>query len=123
MKQLQLLFLFVLVAVGLSIAQNQQPSTTPAGVPQFPGALATATVQFEVPSQPPVSVNGSRGLGILGAAPAPPIPPELHNDGDIKLPLRGSPLPLLSLIGFGLLIGGAAHALRTPKGPTRRAVL
>jgi hypothetical protein len=30
----------------------------------------------------------------------------------MNLPMAGSPLPLLSLIGFGLLIGGAARAMR-----------
>ncbi len=214
MKEFRILLLFALVAVGLSIAQNQQSATAPAGDPQplvalnpqvrpspitiltptpgqtltdryvhlrfelsqpvpsgepiflvqldsrepismsdtdytFPDELqpgphtirvtlvdannmpiegATATVQFKVPALQPANNNGSPVIqsaagNIAGAAPAPPIPPELHNDGDIKLPLRGSPLPLLSLIGFGLLIGGAAHAMRTPKGPTHRAAL
>ena len=36
-------------------------------------------------------------------APAAPIPPELRNQGDPDLPVKGSPLPLVSLIGFGLL--------------------
>ncbi len=86
----------------------------------------TATVQFTVPSQQPAQGGGPSGamqrpsgagtLGgriLSGAAPAEPIPPELRNDGDPNLPLAGSPLPLLSLIGFGLLIGGAAQAMRT----------
>jgi hypothetical protein len=86
----------------------------------------SATVQFKVPSdQPPKSddphgaalhSNGTLGSQanrtLAGAAPAAPIPPELRNEGDPKLPLAGSPLPLLSLIGFGLLIGGAAQAMR-----------
>ena len=79
----------------------------------------SATVQFMVQSVPqPTHRNALRetklysGQMIVGAAPASPIPPELRNDGDIKLPLAGSPLPLLSLIGFGLLIGGAAQAMR-----------
>ncbi len=86
----------------------------------------TATVQFKVPSQQPVQSGGPTGAMqrlrdhgnvagrmLAGAAPAEPIPPELRNDGDPNLPLAGSPLPLLSLIGFGLLIGGAAQAMRT----------
>jgi hypothetical protein len=79
----------------------------------------SATVQFEVPSAPqPAHSDGSRGAKphslrtIAGSAPAAPIPPELRNDGDLNLPLAGSPLPVLSLIGFGLLIGGAAQAMR-----------
>jgi hypothetical protein len=76
-----------------------------------------ATVQFKVPPVPQATLNN--GLRkqyphqtIAGAAPAAPIPPELRNDGDINLPMAGSPLPVLSLIGFGLLIGGAAQAMR-----------
>lgn len=81
----------------------------------------TATVQFKVQSQQPAQ-NGGPGSAIhrpglagrtlAGAAPSEPIPPELRNDGDPNLPMAGSPLPLLSLIGFGLLIGGAAQAMR-----------
>jgi hypothetical protein len=88
---------------------------------------SAATVQFKVPSdQQPKSGEphgatlryggsaGSRvGRTLAGAAPAEPIPPELRNEGDPKLPMAGSPLPMLSLIGFGLLIGGAAHAMRS----------
>jgi hypothetical protein len=80
----------------------------------------SATVQFKIPStQPPAHTNsGSHNSKqfsartIAGAPPAAPIPPELR-DGDINLPLAGSPLPLLSLIGFGLLIGGAAQTMRS----------
>jgi hypothetical protein len=79
-----------------------------------------ATVQFKVPSvTPPAHVDGSRGAkqreprAVAGLAPAAPIPPELRNDGDLNLPLAGSPLPILSLIGFGLLIGGAAQTMRS----------
>jgi hypothetical protein len=52
---------------------------------------------------------------VAGLAPTLPIPPELRNDGDLNLPMAGSPLPVLSLIGFGLLIGGAAHTMRKHK--------
>jgi hypothetical protein len=78
----------------------------------------SATVQFKVPSTPPAHTDGSKGVGphtvrtIAGAPPFAPIPPELRKDGDVNLPLAGSPLPLISLIGFGLLIGGAAQTMR-----------
>jgi hypothetical protein len=81
-----------------------------------------ATVQFKVPAiAQPARKNGSRGAvvypgqSIGGAPPELPIPPELREDGDIKIPLAGSPLPALSLIGFGLLIGGAAQTMRVRK--------
>ncbi|HVJ05065.1 MAG TPA: hypothetical protein VM578_05300 [Candidatus Saccharimonadales bacterium] len=81
----------------------------------------SATVQFKVPAvSSPARTDGPRGAKrqnssrtIAGVSPAAPIPPELRNDGDLNLPLAGSPLPLLSIIGFGLLIGGAAHAMRS----------
>jgi hypothetical protein len=42
-----------------------------------------------------------------GAEPGPPpIPPELRSEGDPGPPMKGSPLLLVSLIGFALLIGG-----------------
>jgi hypothetical protein len=75
-----------------------------------------------VPSAPQAAQNNDspgaaqRLTHSLGAAaPALPIPPLLRNDGDPDLPLKGSPLPLLSLIGFGLLIGGVVPALRARK--------
>jgi hypothetical protein len=72
-----------------------------------------ATVQFKTIR------DGSRGalddsreaLAAL-TPPSVPIPPELLANGDLNIPLSGSPLPLLSLIGFGLLIGGAAQTMR-----------
>jgi hypothetical protein len=79
-----------------------------------------ATVQFKVSSpRQPARYDGSRGAAqrptqtVAGAPPAAPIPPELRAEGDVNLPLAGSPLPVLSLIGFGLLLGGAAQTMRT----------
>lgn len=77
----------------------------------------TATVRFKVPSTHPASNSNSTpqhflGSSLQGAAPEDPIPPELRNDGDPKLPLAGSPLPVISVIGFGLLLGGAVQAMR-----------
>lgn len=89
---------------------------------------SSATVQFKVPSDQRGNSAAPRGAvqrpgstlagptlasrTVAGTPPAAPIPPELSGDGDPKLPMAGSPLPLLSLIGFGLLIGGAAQAMR-----------
>jgi len=83
----------------------------------------SAAVQFKVPSDQPAKSDDPHGAmlrrspslasrTLAGAIPALPIPPELRNEGDPKLPMAGSPLPMLSLIGFGLLIGGAAQAMR-----------
>jgi len=80
-----------------------------------------ATVQFKVPAiNLPARTNGPRGTlvfptqSITGAPPAMPVPAELL-DGDVRTPVAGSPLPALSLIGFGLLIGGAAQTMRVRK--------
>jgi hypothetical protein len=85
-----------------------------------PVQSGSATVQFAIQSVPQAThSNASRKQcsrpTIAGAAPVKPIPSELRNDGDISLPMAGSPLPVLSLIGFGLLIGGAAQAMRKRK--------
>jgi hypothetical protein len=78
-----------------------------------------ATVQFKVSSSvPPAQKNGSRGAirnsspADTAVEPAAPIPPELVSNGDLSFSISNSPLPLLSLIGFGLLIGGAARTMR-----------
>jgi hypothetical protein len=83
-----------------------------------PGGLAT--VQFNVPTSSQFAHTDNSRVArhrptqaISGAAPGAPIPPELRADGDISFPMAGSPLPLLSLIGFGLLIGGATQTMRT----------
>jgi hypothetical protein len=76
----------------------------------------TATVQFKIPSTTRPASNSTPqhfiGNNLQGAAPGAPIPPELRNDPDPKLPLAGSPLPVISIIGFGLLLGGAVQAMR-----------
>jgi hypothetical protein len=59
---------------------------------------------------------------IRGAAPAPPpIPPELRKDGDPAPPIWSSPLPLVSLIGFALLVGGIIPGMRLRRVHTRTA--
>jgi hypothetical protein len=78
-----------------------------------------AVVQFKVQSTTQPRTDTPRGAKphasqtIAGAPPAAPIPPELRNEGDPYLPLAGSPLTLISLVGFGLLIGGAAQTMRS----------
>jgi hypothetical protein len=81
---------------------------------QGPGTMIRFTVT--APLQPlRIGPRGSietPAEAIAALTPAAPIPPELDASGDMNIPLAGSPLPLLSLIGFGLLIGGAAQAMR-----------
>jgi hypothetical protein len=61
-----------------------------------------------------------RGDELKGVAPAPPeIPDELRDDADPHFSLRGSPLPLISLVGFALLIGGFLPPARARRSSTR----
>jgi hypothetical protein len=93
MKPLLRSFLFIVFVLALV-----------QGLPLFalPGVITHATVD---------SVTSGAQL----PAPVAPIPPELRNQADPDLPVKGSPLPLISLIGFGLLIGGVVPALRAHK--------
>jgi hypothetical protein len=59
-------------------------------------------IKFEVVN-PPTAGN----TGAFNNSSAPPLPSS--ND----LPSGSSPLPLLSVIGFGILVGGVISALRT----------
>ncbi|HWC19607.1 MAG TPA: hypothetical protein VG498_21520 [Terriglobales bacterium] len=58
-----------------------------------------------------VVVNPAAGAnGVAGSAPGlPPLPQPLASD----LPSGNGSLPLLSIIGFGILVGGVISALRT----------
>ena len=88
-----LLPLFLLAAFALGSTQGQP-------------ALAAANTHAAM--KPVIS-------GAQLPAPAAPIPPELRNQGDTDLPIKGSPLLLISLIGFGLLISGVVPAMRARK--------
>ena len=124
MKQIRRLMLFTFFAAAIGVSLGQVSTSAAAGTSQSvaivnPEAQSESTVQFKVPSSPqPAHIDGSRGIWqhmsrtVAGAAPVAPIPPELRADGDINFPMTGSPLPLLSLIGFGLLIGGATQTMR-----------
>jgi hypothetical protein len=80
-----------------------------------------ATVHFRLHAKPGAgTVARVRGDEVKGAAPAPPeIPDELRDDADPHFSLRGSPLPLISLVGFALLIGGFLPPARARRASTR----
>jgi hypothetical protein len=90
---LQSFFLFVAFALGL--AHGRSLAAIPSAIAHNNTSASTTSAQL--------------------SAPAAPIPPELRNQGDPDLPVKGSPLPLVSLIGFGLLIGGILPAMRARK--------
>ncbi len=78
----------------------------------------SATIQFKVAAQPaasesPRSGRQHGGRTLAGLPPAAPIPGELRKESDGYLPMAGSPLPMISLIGFGLLLGGAVQTMRS----------
>jgi len=127
MKQIRrlMLFTFFAAAIGVSLGQISTPAAAGSSQsvaivsPEAQSESIGSTVQFKVPSSlQPAHIDGSLGIWqhmsrtVAGAAPVAPIPPELRADGDINFPMTGSPLPLLSLIGFGLLIGGATQTMR-----------
>lgn len=78
-----------------------------------------ATVQFVVasqngePAQSPQSVlSKSRKLELAGFTFQQPGADQ-QSAGDSGLPQSGSPLPLISVIGFGILVGGIVSAMKT----------
>jgi hypothetical protein len=77
----------------------------------------SASVQFKIAAPAAPARDDPRGAldatsdAIAAITPSVPVPSELLN-GDMNHSTKGSPLPLLSLIGFGLLIGGAARTMR-----------
>ena len=75
-----------------------------------------AMVHFRV--HPAATASSLEIQGAAAPAPPPPVPPELRDDADPGLPLHGSPLLLVSLIGFALLIGGILPGIRSRKVTT-----
>ncbi len=80
------------------------------------GGIAMVHFRVRATTIPPTATPTSP-QEIQGAAPAPPppVPPELRGDADPGLPFRGSPLLLVSLVGFALLIGGILPGIRSRK--------
>lgn len=81
-----------------------------------------ATVHFRVhaTSGHPLKPSPLPPRELRGAAPAPPpVPDELRDTPDPSFSLKGSPLPILALIGFLLLVGGFLPPMRARK-PTAR---
>ncbi len=79
-------------------------------------------VQFNVLPSPENPGTGPPGSA-SNTAPGGPLvnasKQEPQNPGAQHLPNTGSSLPLLSVIGMGVLIGGIASALRTRHGDSR----
>lgn len=75
--------------------QNAQPATTQSG----PAAASKGG-----PSDP-------RRLDLAGYTFQKPDPD--HASADADLPKASSPLPLISVIGFGILVGGIVSAMKT----------
>lgn len=74
-----------------------------------------ASVQFTVATQPASSGGGQtadqRKLDLGGHTFQKPDPAQSSADAD--LPKASSPLPLISVIGFGILVGGIVSAMKT----------
>jgi hypothetical protein len=69
------------------------------------------TVVQRAPARGPSSTQGNAEAA--GLFEAEVIPAALQEDvSDQRLPASGSPLPLLALVGFGVLVGGIASAMK-----------
>jgi hypothetical protein len=103
---------------------NQDPVLTTATQESFSGlspGVHNVTVQLVDANNTPVTgASASVQFTIVNPnsqAPARGTPPRAatEDDGDTSsiVPSAGSPLPLLSVIGFGVLVGGIVSALKT----------
>jgi len=89
------------------ILMDEQNQPLQGGVAMVHFRVHATTVPPRTAAVPPQQVQG---------APAPPpVPPELRDDGDPIVPVRSSPLLLVSIIGFALLIGGILPGIRSRK--------
>jgi hypothetical protein len=108
-----LLQLIMIVALPLILAHGRPVAAPlPADVRAISGPAITGD---SAPAPSSVTAVQPLATSLDGAAPAAPVPPELRSEGDPDIPLKGSPLLLLSIIGFGLLIGGMVPAMRHRK--------
>jgi hypothetical protein len=103
---------------------NQDPVLTTATQQSFSGltpGVHNVTVQLVDANNTPVTgASASVQFTVVNPnaqqAPAPTTPrAATEDDGDPSsmMPSAGSPLPLLSVIGFGVLVGGIVSALKT----------
>ena len=89
---------------------NQDPITTTSTSQDFTGLAPGAhTVKVQL-----VDANGSPIAGAAASVKFTIVnPPSLAGFSARVLPSGSSPLPLLSVIGFGVLMGGLVSAMRT----------
>ena len=77
---------------------------------------AVAMVHFRVQAAaPPAQSSAIPPQQLQGVPAPPPVPAELRSDGDPVAPVRSSPLLLVSMIGFALLIGSILPGIRSRK--------
>jgi LPXTG-motif cell wall-anchored protein len=95
--------LAVMAVIALVLCKHvtlaQPPSRSAAVSVEQSGAPATG---INNPAQPAAQSSAQTGS-----------PPETGNAQSGALPETGSALPLISVIGFGVLVGGIASALKT----------
>ena len=76
------------------------------------GAVAMVHFRVQATTVPP-GTAAVPPQQVQGAPAPPPAPPELRGDGDTIVPVHSSPLLLVSMIGFALLIGGILPGIRS----------
>jgi hypothetical protein len=76
------------------------------------GGVAMIHFRVHATTEPPYRATAAP-LPVQGAPAPPPVPPELRSDSDPVVPLKSSPLLLVSMIGFALLIGSILPGIRS----------
>lgn len=79
---------------------------------QFYVAPPPAQTAVKTPGETPSAAGTKRELKIAGLTFQRPDPAMLNQD-ESNLPPASSPLPLISIIGFGVLVGGIVSAMKT----------
>jgi hypothetical protein len=108
---------FILIALlTFTLFAGAQTASSPQPDHETRAATSQSTATAAQPSRPPKNAakigNRKRELNIAGFKFQRPDPATLNQD-ESNLPPASSPLPLISVIGFGVLVGGIISAMKT----------
>ncbi len=95
--------------VQFKVAQQAAPASQGPGAslasPDHEQSSAQLLLASYAPQQQPAPAESAQGQQ--------PVSPQQQDDNARALPKSGSPLPLISVIGFGILVGGIVSAMKT----------